>query len=85
MCLALSFACPWRQLDASVPGEVITCVSELGYSSKASFAFESEEVFKSFVKYALVTKGPTPDVTEDTWTFHPLDVWRQPSTRLICD
>ena len=79
MRLALSFAVmaaatTWRQLllDASVPEEVIARLSELGYSSKASFAFESEAVFKFFAKHALVRKGLMPDVTEDTWAFHPL-------------
>ena len=77
MRLALSFAvmaaaATWRQLllDASVPEEVIARLSELGYSSKASFAFESEAVFKSFPEHAW--KGLMPDVTEDTWAFHPL-------------
>ena len=74
----------WRQLllDAAVADEVIAILSELGYSSNASFAFESEAVFKAFAKHALVTKGLMAGVTETAWVFRPLvgvlrHVWKQ--------
>ena len=64
----------WNKLlaDALVPDPVVSGLKSLGYDSKASFNFESEEVFKAFGKHALVTKKLVAGVSESDWTFHPM-------------
>ena len=81
MRLALSFAVMaaatiWRQLllDAPAPEEVIARLSELGYSKPHLPSRQKQ------CSSPLRSIGLMPDVTEDTWAFHPLvgvlrDVW----------
>ena len=57
---------------AKVPEAVQTKLVDMGYSSRASFSFATEEVFKAFMKHALVSAAVIGGVSAECWEFHPL-------------
>ncbi|OLP80973.1 hypothetical protein AK812_SmicGene38544 [Symbiodinium microadriaticum] len=72
----MAAATEWNKLlaDALVPDPVVSGLKSLGYDSKASFNFESEEVFKAFGKHALVTKKLVAGVSESCSSGHSIGV-----------